>query len=186
MLPLVLALLVSVNADAKKYPFDIDTSREVVITRSATAGTKMVKVVAYGRTVDKAIDQAMMDAVVALTFFGASGENEMEACPAILLDGRAAYDEKKEFFGQFFQKGHFLSRRQDINFFLIQTYNSPHFIHSTVFFTFEAGEVCHRSVRHRLKHVAPSGQEPRFMRTRTVFRADKQETLSPAFTRRGK
>ena len=115
MLPLVLALLVSVNAEAKKYPFDINSSREVVITRSATAGTKMVKVVAYGRTVDKAIDQAMMDAVVALTFFGASGENEMEACPAILLDGRAVYDGKKEFFDQFFQKGHFLSYVKRVN-----------------------------------------------------------------------
>lgn len=115
MLPLVFALLISVNADAKKYPFNIDSSREVVVTRSATAGTKMVKVIAYGRTVDKAIGQAMMDAVVALTFFGASGENEMDACPAILLDGRAAYDEEKEFFNQFFQEGHFLSYVKRVN-----------------------------------------------------------------------
>ena len=115
MLPLVFALLISVNVDAKKYPFNIDASREAVVTRSATAGTKMVKVIAYGRTVDKAIGQAMMDAVVALTFFGASGENEMDACPAILLGGRAAYDEKKEFFNQFFQKGHFLSYVKRVN-----------------------------------------------------------------------
>lgn len=115
ILPLLLVFLVSVNADAKKYPFDIDASREVAITRSATAGSKMVKVTAYGRTVDKAINQAMMDAVVALTFFGAPGENEMEASPAILLDKRAAYDENKEFFDQFFQKGHFLPYVKRVN-----------------------------------------------------------------------
>lgn len=113
--PLILLLLVSGTVEAKKYPFDIDASRDVVITRSATAGSKMVKVTAYGRTVNKAINQAMMDAVVALTFFGASGENEMEASPAILLDKRAAYDKKKEFFDQFFQKGYFLSYVKRVN-----------------------------------------------------------------------
>lgn len=113
--PLILGLFISSTAEAKKYPFNIDDPREVLITGSATAGFKMVKATAYGRTVDKAINQAMMDAVVALTFFGAPGENEMEATPAILLEKRAAYDGKKEFFDQFFQKGHFLSYVKRIN-----------------------------------------------------------------------
>ena len=85
-----------------------------------------------------------------------------------------------------FQKSHFLSRRQDINFFLIQTYNSPHFIHSTVFFTFEAREVCHRNARRHPKHDAPSGQGPRFMWARAAFRAGKKETPSPTFAWRYK
>ena len=115
ILLLILGLFTSSTTEAKKYQFDIDASREVLITRSATAGFKMVKVIAYGRTVDKAINQAMMDAVVALTFFGAPGENEMEASPAILLEKRAAYDEKKELFEQFFREGDFLSYVKRVN-----------------------------------------------------------------------
>lgn len=63
-----MTLLFSLPVGAKKYPFKIDTSREVVISRSSKAGTKMVEVTAYGRTADKAIEQAMMDAVVSLSF----------------------------------------------------------------------------------------------------------------------
>ena len=115
ILSLAILLLVSIKVEAKKFQFNIDASREVVITRSATVGFKMVKVTAYGRTVDKAIDKAMMDAVVALSFFGASGENEMNKCPAILLEGRLAYDEKKDFFDNFFRKGDFLSYVKRVN-----------------------------------------------------------------------
>ena len=61
---LFFTLLFSLPVGAKKYPFKIDTSREVVISRSSKAGTKMVEVTAYGRTADKAIEQAMMDAAL--------------------------------------------------------------------------------------------------------------------------
>lgn len=99
---LFLASLLSIQVEAKKYPFKIDAPREVVMSRSSKAGTKMVKVTAYGRTADKAIEQAMMDAVVSLSFWGASGSGEMENCPAILLEGRAAYDKNRMLFDHFF------------------------------------------------------------------------------------
>jgi hypothetical protein len=112
---LFLTLLFSLPVGAKKYPFKIDTSREVVISRSSKAGTKMVEVTAYGRTADKAIEQAMMDAVVSLSFWGVSGSGEMEKCPAILFEGRAAYDKNKMFFDHFFKQGTFMAYVKRVN-----------------------------------------------------------------------
>ena len=111
----LLTLLFSLSATAKKYPFKIDSSREVVISRSAKAGYKMVQVTAYGRSTEKAIEQAMLDAAVSLTFFGASGLGEMEDCPAILLEGRIAYDKNKDFFDRFFKEGIFIPYVKKVN-----------------------------------------------------------------------
>lgn len=111
----VFAMFVSVHIEAKKYPFRIDSSRNVVISRSVKAGYKMVQVIAYGRNVDKAIEQAMLDAVVSLTFFGASGLGEMESCPAILLEGSIAYDKNKDFFDRFFKEGIFIPYVKKVN-----------------------------------------------------------------------
>lgn len=108
-------LLFPISVEAKKYPFKIDASREVVINRSTKAGYKMVKVTAYGRNAEKAIEQAMLDAVVSLTFFGASGLGEMEDSPAVLLEGRTAYDKNKDFFDSFFKEGIFMSYVKKIN-----------------------------------------------------------------------
>lgn len=110
-----LASLLSIQIEAKKYPFKIDAPREVVISRSSKAGTKMVKVTAYGRTIDKAIEQAMMDAVVSLSFWGASGFGEMGNCPAILFEGRATYDKNKIFFDKFFKQGFFMPYVKRVN-----------------------------------------------------------------------
>lgn len=110
-----LLLVLPVVVEAKKYPFKIDAPREVVMSRSSKAGTKMVKVTAYGRTTDKAIEQAMMDAVVSLSFWGASGSGEMGNCPAILLEGRAAYDKNRMFFDHFFKQGTFMSYVKRVN-----------------------------------------------------------------------
>lgn len=57
----------------------------------------------------------MMDAVVSLTFFGAFGFGEMEQCPAILLEGRKAYDKDKAFFDKFFKQGVFTSYVKKVN-----------------------------------------------------------------------
>lgn len=103
------------SADAKRYSFKIDSQREVYVCRSAKTGFKMVEVIAYGRNADKAIDKAKMDAVVALTFFGASGTGEMESVPAILLGGRKEYDNNRKFFDKFFKKGQFMSYVEDVN-----------------------------------------------------------------------
>ena len=84
----------SINMEAKKYPFSMDSKREVYVTRSTNAGSKMLKVVAYGKSVDAAIEQAMLDAVVALSFDGAIGEGEMESCPAVLMNDFLKYVKK--------------------------------------------------------------------------------------------
>lgn len=108
-------LLSSMAVQAKKYPFKIDAPREVVMSRSATVGSKMVQVSAHGSSADKAIQQAMIDAVVSLAFFGVSGSGEMESCPAVLLEGRIAYDQNKIFFDKFFEQGTFMSYVKKVN-----------------------------------------------------------------------
>lgn len=112
---LCILLFPSINMEAKKYPFSIDSSREVYVTRSTTAGSKMLRVIAYGKSVDAAIEQAMLDAVVALSFDGAMGEGEMEGCPAVLMNGRKVYNENKSFFDRFFKKGNFLKFVEKVN-----------------------------------------------------------------------
>lgn len=111
----VLLIMSFTSVDAKRYSFKIDAQREVCVCRSAKAGFKMVEVIAYGRNADKAIDKAKMDAVVALTFFGASGTGEMGSIPAILLGGRKEYDNNRKFFDKFFKKGQFMSYVEDVN-----------------------------------------------------------------------
>lgn len=111
----LLLVLSFTPVEAKRYSFKIDSQREVYVTRSAKSGFKMVKVIVYGRNVDKAIEKAMMDAVVALTFYGASGEGEMGNTPAILFEGRKAYDNKKKYFDKFFKKGAFMSFVKRVN-----------------------------------------------------------------------
>lgn len=105
-----------VNAlQAKSYSFDIEKERSVSIYQSASEGTKIVKVVATGGSADKAIDIAMQDAVVALSFWGASGEGEMSSVPAILKGGRETYDKNETFFKKFFKKGGFIRFVHKVN-----------------------------------------------------------------------
>lgn len=114
---LTLAFLSSatIASEAKKYPFSIEDQRQVYISRSTAAGTKMVKVIAYGRSADAAIEKAMVDAVAALTFDGTKGLGEFEGCPAVLLNGRRDYEEHKDFFDNFFKKGDFLKFVEKVN-----------------------------------------------------------------------
>jgi hypothetical protein len=101
--------------EAKKYSFVIDNNREVYVSRSTYEGSKMLKVIAYGRSADAAIEQAMVDAVAALSFDGAKGQGEMEGCPAVLLNGREVYQENKIYFDSFFKKGEFLKFVEKVN-----------------------------------------------------------------------
>jgi hypothetical protein len=101
--------------NAKKYPFSIDSQREVYVVRSAAAGTKMVKAIAVGGSADKAIEKAMIDAVAAITFDGINGEGEMDGCPAVLVAGRETYNSNKTYFDNFFRKGKFLDFVSKVN-----------------------------------------------------------------------
>jgi hypothetical protein len=100
---------------AKKYRFSIESHREVAVSHSTKAGSKMLNVVAYGKSADAAIDQAMVDAVAAMIFEGAKGQGEMGSCPAVLLNGREVYQQNKSFFDKFFKKGCFLKYVEKVN-----------------------------------------------------------------------
>lgn len=115
LLIFTIMLFANCTADAKKYPFDIESQREVYICRSTTAGTKMVTVIAYGSSADIAIEKAMVNAVAAFTFDGVSGMGEFEGAPAILHKGREEYYENKDFFDKFFKKGEFLPFVKKVN-----------------------------------------------------------------------
>lgn len=105
---MAVALCFSTTAEAKKYKFQITDQRTVVVKRSGAKGQKIVEVTASAGSVDKAINKALVDAAVALTFEGASGRGMMSGCPAVLAGGTAAYEQNKEFFDDFFGKGDFL------------------------------------------------------------------------------
>ena len=95
--------------------FNINAELEVFASRSTTPGKKMVRVVAEGASADKAIQQAMCDAIVALTFRGAYADGEMEAIPPILIDGVEQYDAHKKEFNQFFKKKNYLNYVSRVN-----------------------------------------------------------------------
>ncbi len=111
----VTLVFMALSAEGKKFPFDINSTPNISVHRSTIAGTKMVKVTAYGSSANSAIDKAMLDAVVGITFFGANGSGEMESCPAILYDGKDCYYQNKKFFDNFFKKGQFLDFVEKVN-----------------------------------------------------------------------
>ncbi len=100
---------------AKRFPFSIDSTSQVLITRSSKPGTKMVKVIAQGKSTDSAIDKALSDAVSTLVFYGAEGEAEQDGCPPVLLEGRETYLKNNKFFDKFFRKGDFLKYVEKVN-----------------------------------------------------------------------
>lgn len=112
---LAVAVFSAASISAKSYKLKINAPTDVSMTRSASAGKKMVKVVAYAGSADKAIDQAMVDAVVAITFNGISNPESMENIPGILIDGKAQYKPNKKFFDKFFKKGQFLQFVSRVN-----------------------------------------------------------------------
>lgn len=100
------------------YPtvrFDINAELEVFASRSTTPGKKMVRVIAEGPNADKAIAQAMCDAIVSLTFRGAYADGEMEAIPPILIDGEEQYYTHKKEFNIFFKKENYIRYVSKVN-----------------------------------------------------------------------
>lgn len=101
-------MVTSTGTFAKSYKFKIDNPIDVTMVRSASPGKKMVQVVAYSGSADRAVDQAMVDAVVACSFYGLSNSQTMESIPSVLKDGKSQYLSNKKFFDKFFKKGQFL------------------------------------------------------------------------------
>lgn len=73
LLLIALIAMSLVAAEAKSYKFNMTHSYEVAIVRVAQEGTKYLKVWGVAGSPDKAIDQAMQDAVAACIFTGIEG-----------------------------------------------------------------------------------------------------------------
>lgn len=98
----------------KKYPFDMKHNYEVQIVRVAQQGTKFIKAWGVASSPDKAIDQAMQDAVAACIFTGIEG-NEIAGKVPALTSGKVVYEQHKQFFDDFFKKGEFLQYVKNAN-----------------------------------------------------------------------
>ncbi len=112
---LFLLLLVASSAcDARKYPFDIEHPYEVKMVRVAEQGYKFIKVFGVAKSVDKAMDRAMQDAVAACIFTGVPGQSGVGSISS-LCGGFSAYEKNKEYFDKFFTTGAFLNYVRNAN-----------------------------------------------------------------------
>ena len=111
---LSLLMLVSLGVSAKKYKFDINHSCQVEIVRVAQQGMKYLKAWGVAGNADKAIDQALQDAVTACLFMGVEGNQIAGKIPP-LTSGRDAYEAHKDFFDKFFTQGEFLNYVKNVN-----------------------------------------------------------------------
>lgn len=98
----------------KSYPFTIRQTYNVQVVRVAQQGFKFYKVWGEGKTIDKAMCQAMQDAVAASLFTGVPGNEHAGLVPA-LCGSIKAYEEHREYFDQFFKKGEFLQYVINVN-----------------------------------------------------------------------
>lgn len=111
---LFLLLSASMATNAKKYPFDTKHQYKVQQERVAEDDSRFVKVWGEARNADKAIIQALQDAVACCIFMGLEGKtsnsigHNANALPPLCPEGIKAYDEHKEYFDQFFTEGDFL------------------------------------------------------------------------------
>ncbi len=110
----LLIVMFSLSIQAKKYPFNLNHNYEVQVIRVAQQGTKFLKVWGVAGSPDKAIDQAMQDAVAACIFTGVEGNLSCGNIPA-LTSGKTVYEQHKQFFDDFFKKGEFLQYVKNAN-----------------------------------------------------------------------
>jgi hypothetical protein len=109
-----IALICSIAINAKKYPFTIQDKYEVSIVRVAEQGTKFYKAWGVASSPDKAITQAMQNAVAASLFTGVTG-NETGSVPPLCEKGKIAYENNQPYFDDFFKKGDFLNYVKNVN-----------------------------------------------------------------------
>jgi hypothetical protein len=115
----VFLLIVLVGASSgtakRKYKFDLNHDYMVVQTASAAQG-KLVKAWAYGKSADKAIEQAKMDAVAAAFFTGIQPAMDGQGVGTLppLVD-QAGYVEYESFFTKFFTEGEFMNYVREVN-----------------------------------------------------------------------
>ena len=104
----------SMHVIAKKYPFDMNHSYEIQVVRVAQKGLKFYKVWGVAGSVDKAMTQALQDAVAASLFTGVAGSDVASAVPA-LCGSVSAYQDHQSYFDDFFRSGKFLLYVNNVN-----------------------------------------------------------------------
>lgn len=114
VLSLLLLVVGFTAAEARKYPFDMDHPYEVQMVRVANQGYKFIKVAGVAKSVDKAMDRAMQDAVAACVFVGVPGAPGVGSVPA-LCGGTDAYEKHKTYFDDFFKNGEFMHYVKNVN-----------------------------------------------------------------------
>lgn len=109
---MALALVFALPGSAKKYKWTFGTAYEVYNIGQGGQGTQLVRSWATGKNADKAIEQAMMNAVSAALFSGIAAEPDHSSAGTStlrpLVKG-ADYDKNKDLFDTFFKSGEFLS-----------------------------------------------------------------------------
>ena len=114
--PLLLILCVFFNLQplaAKGYPFDMKHTYNVQQIRVAQDQSRFLKVFAVASNADKAITQALQDAVACCIFQGIAavessvGHNAV-GVPPLCPGGIKDYEANKEYFDSFFKNGDFL------------------------------------------------------------------------------
>ena len=111
---LAFLLLATLPAFGRKYPFDMNHPYEVSVVRVGQEGTKFLKAWGVAGNADKAIDQAMQDAVAACLFVGVEGDAVAGTVPAI-CGSTASYEQNKAYFDAFFKSGEFLQYVKNTN-----------------------------------------------------------------------
>ncbi len=102
------------SISAKSYPFDMQHPYEIQQVRVGQEGTKFLKVWGIASNPDKAIVQAMQDAVAACVFVGIEATETAGKVPA-LCESMDVYTKNKKYFDSFFKKGDFMHYVKNIN-----------------------------------------------------------------------
>ncbi len=114
ILSTVFLLTFIMTLSGKTYPFNIRHSYQIQVVRVAQQGTKFYKVWGESTSVDKAIDQALQNAVAASLFTGVPGNESTGSVPAI-CGSVDVYEMYQEYFDHFFKKGEFLQYVNNVN-----------------------------------------------------------------------
>lgn len=111
---LLLFLGIAFSCLAKSYSFKIRHTYKIQVVRVAQQGIKFYKVWGEGSSVNKAMNQALQDAVAASLFTGVPGNEHAGSVPA-LCGSFQAYEDHREYFDKFFKKGEFLHYVSNVN-----------------------------------------------------------------------
>lgn len=105
---------------AKKYTWKgLDHEIRVELASQNSNSTQIVKAYGISGNVDKAMEQAIQDAVVAAIFYGYKKPLTLESVPALCTNEAASpeefYEKNKAYFDDFFTTGKFLDYAENVN-----------------------------------------------------------------------